>query len=391
LPSVPSFKGLPRNCLTIEKLISYSLNNISLNVLLTGYDGYEGFPLAIRLLKEGHCVFGIDNYFRREWVKQIGSISAIPIKGGSIRTEQLKKLGPFQGFAIALTDDLNLNEIFKQNRIDVVIHSAAQPSAPYSMKWKNFTLDNNFETTLRLAEHLTYYNPQGHFIFISTMGEYGTPDMEIPEGFGLDNNENPLPFSRDPGSWYHLSKVMCTQALYLHHKITDLKISIAMQGVVYGTRTKDMDKDHTTRFDFDKYFGTVLNRFVAQTIIKKRMTVYGSGNQKRGFLFLGDAVDAIINLMEKTEKRFTIENHNSLFASILDLSFEVQEQGNKVLKYENQIEHVKNTRIEKDYAHFEVEGMILDPFKRDFSKNIFEMFNELIKYKETILKYKDSI
>ncbi len=357
-----------------------------MNILLTGYDGYEGFPLAIKLLKEGHCVIGIDDQNRRAWVKAVGSQSAIPIESIEKRGAQLVKLGNFINYNFSIIDHVKLDSVFKKHHIDVVIHLASQPSAPFSMKEKEITNIINIDPTIRLAENLSYYNPKGQFIFVSTMGEYGTPKFRIEQGF----YSNGAPFSRDPGSWYHLSKVIATQALYLHHKLTDLKIHVIMQGVVYGTRTEAMEKEHTTRFDFDKYFGTVLNRFVAQTLINKPMTVYGRGKQQRGLLDLDEAIEGIWNVMNDSLEGFRVSNHISFIKTIDDIALAVKEAGSNYLGLHPSIIHIKNPRKELDYHQYDVDfnRYSLSDF---FNESINKMFEELQPFENDILECVDSM
>jgi len=243
----------------------------------------------------GNEVLGIDNFARRKNVEEVGSWSAIPILPTEKRIENLKKdhgdkINFYKG---DLLDSKFTNDVLKNFNPDAVVHLAEQPSAPYSMIDQDhavYTQQNNVMGTLNLIYGMRKFSPKAHLVKLGTMGEYGTPELDIAEGFfeiEFRGKKAKIPFPRLAGSWYHWSKVHDSNNIMFACKLWNLKSTDIMQGIVYGTRTDEIvnEKDHT-RFDFDEVFGTVINRFCSQAVIGHPLTVYGAGGQTRGFLAL---------------------------------------------------------------------------------------------------------
>src|SRR6266571_6668553 len=270
-----------------------------MRVLVCGIDGYLGWPLSLSLASRGFEIYGIDNFPRRRNVGEVGSCSALPIIGMEDRLSAAQRI---LGTKLTFVDgDLrnyrDVAKVVKESRPDAIVHLGEQPSAPYSMidqEHAVFTQGNNVVGTLNILFAMRELAPNAHLVKLGTMGEYGTPGIDIPEGFfdiEYRGRKALLPFPRQAGSFYHLSKVHDSANVALACRIWGLMSTDVMQGVVYGTRTSEItDNKLMTRFDFDEVFGTVINRFCAQAVIGYPLTPYGKGRQRRGFIAVVDSI-----------------------------------------------------------------------------------------------------
>lgn len=274
-----------------------------MNILVLGGDGYCGWATALYLSAKGHKVSTVDNFARRQWDHELGVQTLTPIRP---LTERLKTWRDLTGKDIELlvgdvTDYDFLASAIETTEPDAVIHFAEQRSAPYSMidrKHAVSTQVNNVVGTLNLLFAIRELRPDCHLIKLGTMGEYGTPNIDIEEGYiSIEHNgrKDVLPFPKQPPSFYHLSKVHDSHNILFACKIWNLRATDLNQGVVYGTLTDEVELDEAliNRFDYDEVFGTVLNRFCAQAAVGHPLTVYGRGGQTRGFLDLRDTVRCI--------------------------------------------------------------------------------------------------
>jgi UDP-sulfoquinovose synthase len=279
-----------------------------MRVLITGVDGYLGWTLALHLAARGHEVAGIDNYSRRAWVGELGSQSAIPIAAMAERLSAYRRrLGQSLRFYRGdLCDWDFVRNAYRSFRPEAVVYLGEQPSAPFSMidvHHAVFTQTNNVVGTLVTLHALRDVAPDCHLVKLGTMGEYGTPNLDIPEGwFDLEfrGRKDRVLFPRRAGSWYHQSKVHDSHNVEMSCRLWGLRSTDIMQGVVYGTRIPEMqgDPELATRFDFDQAFGTAINRFCAQAVIGLPLTPYGKGHQKRGFLPLRDSMQCLTLALE---------------------------------------------------------------------------------------------
>jgi UDP-sulfoquinovose synthase len=274
-----------------------------MNILVLGGDGYCGWATALYLSAKGHKVSTVDNFARRQWDHELGVQTLTPIRP---LAERLKTWHEVTGNHIEslvgdVTDYDFLASAIETTEPDAVIHFAEQRSAPYSMidrKHAVSTQVNNVVGTLNLLFAIRELRPDCHLIKLGTMGEYGTPNIDIEEGYiNIEHNgrKDTLPFPKQPPSFYHLSKVHDSHNILFACKIWNLRATDLNQGVVYGTLTDEVQLDEAliNRFDYDEVFGTVLNRFCAQAAVGHPLTVYGRGGQTRGFLDLRDTVRCI--------------------------------------------------------------------------------------------------
>ena len=342
-------------------------------VLILGSDGYIGYPLTIHLLKHGYTVFGIDDGSRRRRVSEVGSNSLTPISFMAKRKSYLKSFKKFfDQLDLSLGFDTygyikSILSIFEPHTI---IHLAEQPSAPWSMRnvqYASETQKGNTIGTLHLLWAMKEVCPKAHLIKLGTMGEYGTPNCIIPEGkipeHCLDYSSKihedgwPCPmsgllFPRTPGSFYHLSKVHDTHNIEFACRNWGLRSTDIMQGVVFGLMPISSDVE-ITRFDYDQYFGTVINRFCAQALINHPLTVYGKGSQTRGFLTLKDSITCITPIIKNPPKQGTYQTFNqfAMTYSINELANIVKEcASNLGLKVETN--HLKNPRKEAEEHYY---------------------------------------
>ena len=373
-----------------------------MKVLIAGIDGYLGWPLAQFLTKRGHIVAGIDALLRRQWVAEMGSDSAIPICSIDERLAGYQKCFgqelPF--YKGNLLDYRFLKGCLVEFQPDAIVHFAEMPSAPYSMidqEHSFFTQQNNVMGSLNLLWAIKEICPEVHLIKLGTMGEYGTPNLDIPEGFfevEFRGRKDVVPFPRQAGSFYHWSKVHDSNNTMFACRIWGLKATDIMQGVVFGTRIDDSETEPTlkTRLDFDQCFGTAINRFCCQAIIGHPLTVYGSGGQTRGFIPLRDAMQCIALVIENPPStgEYRVFNQFDRTYTIEELATFVQaaafEFGMNVAihKYEN-----PRTEMAKHHYNPDRNHLIQLGYKPsgDIISEIRSMIGDLTPYRERILEY----
>ncbi|HJR77245.1 MAG TPA: NAD-dependent epimerase/dehydratase family protein [Nitrospiraceae bacterium] len=274
-----------------------------MRVFIAGVDGYLGWTLAQHLASRGHDVAGADLFMRRQWVEEMQSWSAIPIARIDERLQAFKhRYGKTLHFWEGDLRQYEFTEqMFREFRPEAVVHLGECPSAPYSMidaQHAMFVQINNITTTFNLLFSMRAVCPDAHLVKLGTMGEYGTPNIDIPEGFfeiEYRGRRDRLPFPRQAASWYHWSKVHGSNNVMFACRLWGLRATDVMQGVVFGTRIDEMGSEPalSTRLDFDQAFGTVINRYCCQAVIGHPLTPYGKGHQRRGFLPLRDSVQCL--------------------------------------------------------------------------------------------------
>ncbi len=334
-----------------------------MRILVLGGDGYCGWATALYLSKKGHDVSMVDNYIRRAWDHELGAQTLTPIQP---MTNRLNAWTELTGHTIKMhigdiTDHEFLAETIREERPEAVVHFAEQRSAPYSMidrKHAVFTQTNNVVGTLNLLFALQEFAPDCHLVKLGTMGEYGTPNIDIEEGYiTIEHNgrKDLLPFPKQPGSFYHLSKVHDSHNIAFACRIWGLRATDLHQGVVYGTLTEEtaLNEALINRFDYDEVFGTVLNRFCVQAAVKHPLTVYGKGGQTRGYIDIRDTVRCIelacVNPAARGECR--VFNQFTEQFTVLQLAHMVRDVAMKVgLKVE--IDHLPDPRVELEEHYY---------------------------------------
>jgi UDP-sulfoquinovose synthase len=332
-------------------------------VLILGGDGYLGWPTALRFSARGHEVSVVDNFARRRWHSEHGTGSLTPIRELEERIETWREVSDNQirSYVGAVEDGDFLDEVVAETRPQAVIHYGEQPSAPYSMISRERAVETqhtNVIGTLNLLFSLRDHVPDCHLVKLGTMGEYGTPNIDIEEGFieiEHKGRTDMLPFPKLPGSLYHCSKVHDSTNLHFACRIWGLRATDLNQGVVYGIETEETAGDERliTRFDYDEIFGTVLNRFCLQTVIGHPLTVYGSGGQTRGFLNIRDTLQCVELAVENPAERgeFRVFNQFTEQFSVGQLAELVKTAGEH-LGYSVEIQHIDNPRVELEEHYY---------------------------------------
>jgi len=334
-----------------------------MRILILGGDGYLGWPTAMYLSRRGHEVAALDNFAKRRWEMELNVEPLIPIRTLHDRVTAWREASGEQ-IELFVGDLRNygvVEGVLEKFQPDALVHYGEQPSAPYSMIDHNravFTQVNNVTGTLNVLWATRKVVPNCHVVKLGTMGEYGTPNIDIEEGFieiEHKGRRDVLPFPCQPGSFYHLSKVHDSHNMRLACKIWNLAATDLHQGVVYGIETDEtkLDERLETSFHYDEVFGTALNRFCVQAIAGVPLSVYGSGGQKRGFLNIRDTLRcielAILNPAKPGEYR--VFNQFTETFTITQLAELVVEQSAK-LGVSSVIEPLENPRVELEEHYY---------------------------------------
>ncbi len=334
-----------------------------MNIAVLGGDGYCGWATALYLSKRGHSVAIVDNFARRQWDYELGVQTLTPIRPLSERLKVWQEITgeSIEAFVGDVTDYDFVSSMVDSFEPDAVVHFAEQRAAPYSMidrKHAVFTQVNNVVGTLNLLFAIRELRPECHLVKLGTMGEYGTPNIDIEEGYiTVEHNgrKDVLPYPKQPGSFYHLSKVHDSHNIMFACKIWALCATDLNQGVVYGTMTDEVALDEAliNRFDYDEVFGTVLNRFCAQAAIGYPLTVYGKGGQTRGFLDIRDTVRCVELACLKPARpgECRVFNQFTEQFSVLELARMVQTSA-RGLGLTVEIDHLPDPRVEFEQHYY---------------------------------------
>ncbi|MGH3088845.1 MAG: NAD-dependent epimerase/dehydratase family protein [Rubrobacteraceae bacterium] len=334
-----------------------------MKILVLGGDGYCGWPTALRLSDAGHDVVIVDNFVRRQIDHELGVQSLTPIADLSERVKAWRETGgrKMETEFGDLLDWEFLSSLVGRHRPEAIVHFAEQRAAPYSMIDRShavYTQHNNVIGNLNLLFAIKELVPECHLIKLGTMGEYGTPNIDIEEGFiEIEHNgrRDTLPYPKQPGSFYHLSKVHDSHNIQFACKIWGLRSTDLNQGVVYGTVTPQTERDErlVNRFDYDEVFGTVLNRFCIQVAIGHPLTVYGGGGQTRGFLDIRDTVRCVELAADNPpeEGEYRVFNQFTEEFSVMGLAEMVAEAADK-LGVATKVENIPNPRVEAEDHYY---------------------------------------
>lgn len=370
-----------------------------MRVLILGGDGYLGWPTAMSFAAKGHEVWVVDNYLRRQIAIETDSEPLIPTPNLLARAALFEALTGYKIHVLIgdCADYDFLLSAFRESQPETVIHYAEQPSAPYSMRdfrTARLTLNNNLNVTFNVIWAAMEVAPTAHIIKLGTMGEYGTPNIDIEEGWiEIDHKgrRDRFLFPRQAGSLYHTTKVLDTDLIWFYVRTYSLKVTDLMQGPVYGLRTPeaDMDPRLLPNFHYDDIFGTVVNRFLTQAVAGIPLTVYGKGGQTRGYLNLLDTLQcvdlAMLNPPERGELR--VLNQFTEQFSVNALAEKVCRVG-KAMGLPVEVQTIDNPRkeLEEHYYNPAHSGLLELGLVPHFFTD--ERVAEML---ETVSRYKDSI
>jgi UDP-sulfoquinovose synthase len=336
---------------------------VAQRILVLGGDGYLGWPTAMAFSRAGHRVAVVDNFAKRRWELEIGVRPLLPIP---TLHERVRAWREVTGLEIELdvgdlTDYAFVESVFASFRPDAVVHYGEQPSAPYSMidvRTATYTQANNVVGNLNVLFAIRDITPEAHLVKLGTMGEYGTPNIDIEEGYltvSHNGREHTFLYPKTPGSLYHLTKVHDSHNIHFACRIWGLRATDLNQGVVYGIETEEsaLDPRLATSFHYDEVFGTALNRFCVQAVVGHPLTVYGEGGQTRGYLNLRDTIQcvglAVANPADPGELR--VYNQFTELFSVLELAERVRDAGAH-LGIDVAISHVANPRKEAEHHYY---------------------------------------
>ncbi len=380
-----------------------------MSIIVTGGDGYIGWPTGLRIAsRTDERVVLVDDFSRRGWVQSVGATSAAPISDMDERLAGARAAldgGNLSFVEGDLADRAFVDRLLTTHEPRAVVHTAAQPSAPYSQingERANYTQHNNMQATRNLVWGLHEHDmADTHFIETTTTGVYGAPDFPIPEGGAVMEHEgrsDSVPFPAMAGSWYHLTKSHDAANLRLAHKQFGLPISDVRTAITYGTETEETQADDrlNTRFDFDYYFGVVAHRFCAQAVAGYPLTVYGKGEQRKPFVSLEDAVEGLarLALTDHTERPedHVVYNQTTRPISIVEIANTIADVAGE-FDLGVDVTHVENPREEDEEHAMEIGNdrymELIGEQRQSFESGVRDILGTLTEHQETIVSHED--
>jgi len=334
-----------------------------MKILILGGDGYLGWATSMHLSAHGHDVVTVDNYLRRILAEQTDSEALFPVPSLKARARVFSE---HSGHVVDVrigdcADKSFMMDLFASVQPDVVVHYAEQPSAPYSMRGvdeADLTLRNNLSATFNTIWGVMEHCPDCHIVKLGTMGEYGTPNIDIEEGW-LDVEHNGRSqrflYPRAAGSLYHTTKVLDTDLLWFYVRTMGLRVTDLMQGPVYGISTAEsaLAPELIPHFHYDDIFGTAVNRFLVQAVAEVPLTVYGEGGQTRGYLNIRDTMQCVRLAVESAPERGELRIFNQFTEtfSVNELADRVRLAGQEV-GLDVQVQTVPNPRKEAENHYY---------------------------------------
>jgi UDP-sulfoquinovose synthase len=370
-----------------------------MRIIILGGDGYLGWPTAMHLARRGHEVLAVDNYLRRTLALQTSSEALVSNPNLVDRARLFEESGgpPIRVEIGDCRDFRFLERLFRKFQPEATVHYAEQPSGPYSMigyDEARLTLDNNLQATFNVVWSVIRQAPRCQIVKLGTMGEYGTPDIDIEEGWieiEHKGRRDKFLFPRQAGTLYHTTKVLDTDLLWFYVRLHGLAVTDLMQGPVYGLSTPEADRDERLmpNFHYDDIFGTVVNRFLVQAVARVPLTVYGKGGQTRGYLNLNDTLQCVTLAVEKPASpgELRVLNQFTEPFSVNQLAERVRTVGDR-MGLDVRVESIPNPRKEKEEHYY-------NPVHRGLQELGLEphyMTDEVVaNLLERVLRYRDRI
>jgi UDP-sulfoquinovose synthase len=380
-----------------------------MTIIVTGGDGYIGWPAALRIAnRTDDRVLLVDNFARREWVEEVGAVSATPVYGIEERIAAARETLGVENLSFVegdLAERSVVDELLAVHEPEAIVHAAAQPSAPYSQingERANYTQHNNMQATRNLLWGLAEADmTDTHFIETTTTGVYGAPEFPIPEGGAVMENQgarDDVPFPAMGGSWYHQTKAYDAGNMRLANAQFDLPISDVRTAITYGTEVEETREDDRlkTRFDFDYYFGTVAHRFCAQAVAGYPVTVYGKGEQRKPFISLPDAVEGLATLAladpDDRPDDLSVYNQVTRAISIVEVAETIADVATE-FDLEVAVEHFENPRDEDETHKMEIENDryadVIGGQAVDFEAGVRDVLETLTRHDDVIAAHED--
>ena len=370
-----------------------------MKILICGADGYLGWPTCMLLSQQGHEVLAVDNYLRRRLARETDSEALYPTPNLQ-RRATLWKACTGKEVYVRIGDICEwdfISDVFSEFKPNAVIHYAEQPSAPYSMLNRaagSLTLTNNLVTTYNILQCMDMFCPACHLVKLGTMGEYGTPDIDIEEGW-IDiehkGRKQKFLYPRQASSLYHTTKIMDTDLIWFYVRMWNLRCTDLMQGPVYGIVT-DENTEHEELypfFNYDELFGTVVNRFVVQAVAGYPLTVYGKGGQTRGYLNIRDTLQCVDLSLKNPPRQGQLEIYNQFVEtfSVNELAQRVSECARN-FGLQVRVQELPNPRIEAEEhyynpAHSKLLELGLQPHYLN-EEALGSIFSVVLKHKDAI-------
>jgi len=269
--------------------------------------------------------------------------------------KNIRKSPRYTLYKIDIANQNLMLKILNVHNIDLIIHFAAQTHVSNSFNDYSPFIQDNIIATYNLLESVKIYSKIKLFIHISTDEVYGESLLKDVK----KKNENSI---LNPSNPYAASKAateMIVKSFFYSYKIP---IIVTRCNNVYG---------------INQYKEKVIPKFINQIINNKKITIEGSGNQKRTFIHTDDVAEAIITIIEKGIKGEIYNIGNN------DNEFTILEIAHLILKYLNKKNH-------KDYIEFIKDRLYNDErYYIDYSKlkslgwnhkvNIEDKFDTIIK------------
>ena len=375
-----------------------------MKVIILGGDGYLGWPTAMNFSAKGHDVCIVDNYLRRNLCRTHDVEPLFSVPNLHERARIWKEISGARDIQVEIGDCCDykvLSGLIQEFQPETIIHYAEQPSAPYSMMNHEaafLTVNNNLQSTLNIAWAVREYCPEAHIVKLGTMGEYGTPNIDIEEGWleiEHKGRKDTFLFPRQASSLYHTTKIQDTDLLWFYVRMWGLRVTDLMQGPVYGLETDEtkLDSRLNTIFNYDELFGTVVNRFVVQAIAGYPLTVYGKGGQTRGYLNLKDTIACVeLSMLNPPESgKLNIYNQVTETFSVNQLAEMIAKVGND-RGHNVEIKCIENPRVEKEDHYYNptysgLQDLGLNPHLLT-EESLQIMFEVVEQYKENIQSHK---
>lgn len=367
-----------------------------MKVLIFGADGYLGWSTTISLIDYVDELILVDNYSKRKYMRKLGRSPLVNLPKVSTRLKNIKSKVKNTTYELDCSVYDSVLNIIKKHKPDAIIHFAELPSAPFSMLNKYYsweTIRNNLESTFNIVHAVKELKLDTHIIKLGTMGEYGTPNIDIEEGWiKINHNKRSDKFlyPRQGSSLYHTSKIMDTDLIWFYTRLYNLSCTDLMQGPVYGIYPHANSNDNDVpMFTYDDIFGTVLNRFIVQAVINKPLTVYGSGKQIRGYINIKDSVECIKIALQNKPKQGELNIFNQFTEqfSVLQLAEFVKSSMNKI-DVDVIVKKIKNPRIEKENHYYNAKHSNLRKLGLKPTKLTHSIIIEIAEY---CMKYKNNI